>query len=335
MSAIEREIQLSNGKMVRGECAGGMKQFSDRLVESIRKAGNPCVVGLDPRIDLMPAFVKSGRRRPTKEMVRAVIRDFHEAVLDAVADLVPAVKPQLAFFEQYGSAGIAAFEDTVQAAKGRGLLVIADGKRNDIASTAEAYAAAFLGETNGLGEKQNTFDADAMTVTPYLGQDSLLPFAKVCRRDGKGIFVVLKTSNAGSRDYQDQVLQATGRPLYESVAATVNELGKPLIGDSGYSSVGAVVGATFPDDARRLRSLMPRAFILVTGYGVQGAKGRNAAVCFNADGLGAVVSSSRAITYAYPGENVNSRTFAKCVRENMLRMIDDITKSLTAAARVG
>jgi orotidine-5'-phosphate decarboxylase len=149
------------------------------------------------------------------------------------------------------------------------------------------------------------------------------------------MFVVLKTSNEGSRDYQDQVLQATGRPLYENVAATANELGKPLIGDSGYSSVGAVVGATFPDDARRLRSLMPQAFILVTGYGVQGASGRNAAVSFNADGLGAIVSSSRAITYAYADQDLNSEAFAKCVRENTLRMIDNITKAATAAARAG
>ncbi len=223
----------------------------------------------------------------------------------------------------------------MRAAKQRGILVIADGKRNDIAPTAEAYAEAFLGQTDVLGEKQKAFDGDAMTVTPYLGQDSLLPFAEVCEREGKGIFVVLKTSNEGSRDYQDQVLQATGRPLYESIATTVNELGKPLIGDSGYSSVGAVVGATFPDDARRLRSLMPQAFILVTGYGVQGASGRNAAVCFNPDGLGALVSSSRAITYAYADENQNSQSFAKCVRENTLRMIDDVTKAMTAAARAG
>lgn len=309
--------------------------FSDRLVESIRKVGNPCVVGLDPRIDLMPAFVKTGRGEATKQIVRSVIRDFHELVLDAVADLVPAVKPQLAFFEQYGSAGIAAFEDTVEAAKRRGLLVIADGKRNDIASTAEAYAEAFLGAAEVLGEKQKAFDADAMTVTPYLGRDSLLPLVEVCRREGKGIFVVLKTSNEGSRDYQDQVLQATGRPLYETIAKTVNELGKPLIGNFNYSSVGAVVGATFPDDARRLRSLMPQAFILVTGYGAQGAGNRNAALCFNPDGLGAIVSSSRAITYAYPDENLTSGSFAKCVRENTLRMIDDITKALTAPARAG
>lgn len=312
-----------------------MKRFSDRLVESIRKAGNACVVGLDPRIDLMPAFVKQDRGRPTKPVVRSVIHDFHEMVLDAVAGLVPAVKPQLAFFEQYGSAGMEAFEDTVQAARQRGLLVIADGKRNDIASTAEAYAAAFLGEADVLGEKQKVFDADAMTVTPYLGQDSLLPFVEVCRREGKGIFVVLKTSNEGSRDYQDQSLQATGRPLYESIAATVNELGKTLIGDSSYSSVGAVVGATFPDAARRIRSLMPQAFILVTGYGAQGAGSRNAAVCFKPDGLGAVVSSSRAITYAYADENLNGRSFAKCIRENTLRMIDDITNALAAPARAG
>ena len=174
-----------------------------------------------------------------------------------------------------------------------------------------------------------------MTVTPYLGRDSLLPFLEVCRREGKGIFVVLKTSNEGSRDYQDQTLQATGRPLYETIAETVNELGKPLIGDSSYSSAGAVVGATFPDDARRIRSLMPQAFILVTGYGAQGASSQNAALCFNPDGLGAIVSSSRAITYACPDEDLNSRSFVKCVRENTLRMIDDMTKALAASARAG
>ncbi len=310
-----------------------MKLFSDRLVESIRKAGNPCVVGLDPRIDLMPAFVKSGRGRPTKKVVRSVISDFHELVLDAVVELVPAVKPQLAFFEQYGSAGIQAFEDAVQAGKERGLLVIADGKRNDIATTAEAYAAAFLGETDVMGEKQKAFDADSMTVTPYLGRDSLLPFVEVCRTQGKGMFVVLKTSNRGSTDYQDQPLQATGRPLYETIATTVNDLGKPLIGRSSYSSIGAVVGATFPDAARRLRSLMPHAFILVTGYGAQGAGSQNAAVCFNEDGSGAIVSSSRAITYAYPYENVTSKSFTNCVRENTSRMIDDIMQALRAVAR--
>jgi orotidine-5'-phosphate decarboxylase len=282
---------------------------------------------LDPRIDLMPAFIKAGRK-PARDAVRSVIRDFHELVLDAVAGLAPAVKLQLAFFEQYGSAGIQAFEDTVQAAKQRGLLVIADGKRNDVASTAEAYAAAFLGETDVFGEKQKTFDVDAMTVTPYLGRDSLIPDLDACAAHGKGLFIVLKTSNPGSRDYQDQPLQATGRPLYETIALTIGDLGDGMIGESSYSSIGAVIGATFPDDARRLRALLPQAFILVTGYGAQGASPQGAAACFNADGLGAIVNSSRGLTYSFGNENVTKDLFVKCVRENVLKMRVDI-----AAAR--
>jgi orotidine-5'-phosphate decarboxylase len=301
-----------------------VRLFSDRLVEAIRKTESPCVVGLDPRIELMPAFIKSGRGAPTADVVRSIIRDFHELALDTIAGLAAIVKPQLAFYEQYGSAGIQAFEDTVQAAKQRGLLVIADGKRNDVDSTAEAYAAAYLGETS--------FDVDAMTVTPYLGPDSMLPYLDACRRHGKGIFVVLKTSNPGSRDYQDQILQGTGRPLYESIAQTVRDFGEGQIGESGYSSVGAVVGATFPEDARRLRALLPHAFILVTGYGTQGASSEGAAACFNGDGLGAIVNSSRGITYAFGNESVTKEKFVKSVRENTLRMRDEIAAALTISS---
>jgi orotidine-5'-phosphate decarboxylase len=299
-----------------------MKHFADRLVESVRRRGNPCVVGLDPRIDLMPAFVTSGRGSPTRETVRSVICDFHDLILDTVAALVPAVKPQLAFYEQYGLAGMEAFDHTVRAAKARGLLVIADGKRNDIASTAEAYAAAFLGTA--------AFDADAMTVTPYLGRDSLLPFVDACAKEGKGLFVVLKTSNPGSKDFQDQLVASTGRPLYERIAETIHELGQGLIGESGYSSIGAVIGATFPEDARRLRALLPRSYILIPGYGAQGAGGREAAVCFNEDGLGAIVNSARGITYSCPTD-VTRQRFVESVRENTLRMIEDITRSITVA----
>ncbi len=177
-----------------------MKPFSDRLTEAICKTGSPISVGLDPRVNQMPAFLKA-----PGASARSVIRDFHELVLDTVADLVPAVKLQLAFFEQYGSAGIQAFEDTIAAAKRRGLLVIADGKRNDVAATADAYAAAFLGEVDLFGAKQRVFDVDAMTITPYLGRDSMIPFVDACRAYGKGTFVVLKTSNPGSADYQDRV----------------------------------------------------------------------------------------------------------------------------------
>src|SRR5215472_12703081 len=214
-----------------------MTVFADRLIDSIRAGGNPCVVGLDPRIDVMPAFIKSGRGEPTREVIRSIITDFHELVIETVADLVPAIKPQLAFFEQYGSAGIEAFENTVAFAQRRGLLVIADGKRNDISSTAEAYATAFLGEADILGHKKRIFDADAATVTPYLGRDSLLPFVDACAAHDKGLFVVLKTSNPGSRDFQDQQVAATGRPLYESIASAVDDLGRSLVGESGYSSI--------------------------------------------------------------------------------------------------
>jgi orotidine-5'-phosphate decarboxylase len=305
--------------------------FSDRLIQFIRAKGNPCVVGLDPRIDLMPTFIKSGRGEPTREVIRSIITDFHELVIDAVAELVPAVKPQLAFFEQYGSAGVEAFENAVPYAKQRGLLVIADGKRNDIASTAEAYAAAFLGEADVLGRKQRVFDADAATVTPYLGRDSLEPFTDACAKYGKGLFVVLKTSNPGSCDFQDQPLAATGRPLYESIAATVHELGSALVGESGYSSIGAVIGATFPEEGRKLRALMPRSIILVPGYGAQGGSAESAAACFNDDGLGAVVSSSRGITYKYSSPDLPCHAFVAAIRENTLRMIDDITAALKAS----
>ena len=307
-----------------------MKPFSDRLVDAVRQKANPCVVGLDPRIDLMPDFIKSGRGRPTREAVRSVICDFHDLVLDTVAGLVPAVKLQLAFFEQYGSAGMEAFEGTVQSAKERGLLVIADAKRNDVSSTAEAYAKAFLGDADILGHRLKVFDVDAMTVTPYLGRDSLAPFVDVCAREAKGLFIVLKTSNPGSQDLQDQPLQATGRPLYETIAETIRDFGEPLIGDSGYSLIGGVIGATFPDAARRLRALLPHAFILVTGYGAQGAGAAGAAACFNSDGLGAIVNSSRAITYTYGEPGISAGRFVQSVRENTLRMIDEITQAIGA-----
>ncbi|HTS46612.1 MAG TPA: orotidine-5'-phosphate decarboxylase [Bryobacteraceae bacterium] len=296
-----------------------MHTFADRLVDAVRKKASPCVVGLDPRIDLMPDFIKSGSGAHSRTTVCSIISDFHELVLDAVADLVPAVKPQLAFYEQYALGGLEAYANTVNTARDRGLLVIADGKRNDISATAEAYANAFLSDT--------AFYSDGMTVTPYLGRDSLEPFAKACAQHAKGLFVVLKTSNPGSRDFQDQPLESSGRPLYESIAAIIEDLGKDLIGESGYSSIGAVVGATFPEDGRRLRALMPHAIILVPGYGAQGGSAQSAAACFHENGLGAVVSSSRGITYAYGHSAISRADFVKTVRDNTRRMVDEIVKA--------
>jgi orotidine-5'-phosphate decarboxylase len=213
-----------------------------------------------------------------------------------------------------------AFENTVRAAKRRGLLVIADGKRNDISSTAEAYANAYLSD--------EMFDCDALTVTPYLGRDSLMPFVDACQRYGKGLFVVLKTSNPGSKDFEDQALAATGRPLYEKIAGVLNELGEGLVGDSGYSSIGAVIGATFPEEGQRLRTLMPKALILVPGYGTQGGSATAAAECFNENGLGAVVNSSRGITYAFGDPGISRDMFVRSVRENTRRMVDEVNAAV-------
>ncbi len=303
-----------------------MKLFADRLIDAVRRKGSPCVAGLDPRIELMPDFIKSGRGALSRDVVRSTIADFHELVLDAIADLIPAVKPQLAFYEQYGIGGLEAFENTLNAARHRDILTIADGKRNDISSTAEAYAIAFLADT--------AFNADSMTVTPYLGRDSLIPFAEACAKYGKGMFVVLKTSNPGSRDFQDQPLEGTGRPLYETIAGVINDLGKELVGESGYSSIGAVVGATFPEDGRKLRALMPRGIILVPGYGAQGGSAKSAAACFDENGLGALVSSSRGTTYTYSGPDISRAAYTRSVRENMLRMIEDVRKAISVPAQV-
>jgi orotidine-5'-phosphate decarboxylase len=303
-----------------------MEIFADRLVAAIRRKSSPCVVGLDPRIDLMPKFIKAGRGANARATVCSIISDFHEVVLDAVADLIPAVKPQLAFYEQYGLGGLDGFEKTVNAARERGLLVVNDGKRNDISSTAEAYANAFLSDT--------AFYSDAITVTPYLGRDSLEPFVQACGLHGKGLFVVLKTSNPGSRDFQDQPLEATGRPLYETIARMIKEMGKNLIGQSGYSSIGAVIGATFPEDGRRLRTLMPHALILVPGYGEQGGSAESAAACFHGSGLGAVVSSSRHITYAHSDGDISRSAFAQLVRDRTRRMVDEIVKASHRGLRV-
>src|ERR1700689_701108 len=297
-----------------------MLSFADRLIQQILAKDSRCVVGLDPRVEQMPAFL-------TGNGAYAAITAFHELVIDAIADLVPAVKPQLAFFEQYGVAGMQAFENTVLKAKQRGLLVIADGKRNDISSTAEAYANAYLGE----GE----FDCDALTVTPYLGRDSLAPFIAACKKHGKGMFVVLKTSNPGSKDFQDQRLETTGRPLYESIASALHELGEDLLGESGYSSIGAVIGATFPEEGRRLRELMPRAQILVPGYGAQGGSAKAAAECFNDDGLGAIVSSSRGATYGFGDPDISRDAFVRSVRERTQFMIDDVNAAVKSSPAAG
>jgi orotidine-5'-phosphate decarboxylase len=306
-----------------------MENFADRLIRAIRMKGNPCVVGLDPRIELMPdCFTSPARDLSFRDGTRAVITAFCDAVLDAISPLVPAVKPQSAFYEQYGIGGLEALEYLIDAAKQRGLLVILDGKRNDISSTAAAYASAFLGRSTVFERATPVFDVDALTVSPYLGRDSLEPFVEACAHYGKGVFILVKTSNPGSGDLQDQHLVSTDRPVYELLGRLVDELGRGAMGATGYSSVGAVVGATFPDEARRLRKLMPRTILLVPGYGAQGGTAVDTLPCFNADALGAIVSASRSITFRYSDKALSQEQFVREVRQNTENMVAEICQAV-------
>jgi orotidine-5'-phosphate decarboxylase len=297
-------------RAVRYGPPAGTRNFADRLTDAVLAKGNPVVVGLDPRVDQMPAFVEA--ERP--------IASFHEHVVAAVAPLVPAVKLQVAFYEAHGLAGMRAFAETIATAREAGLIVIGDVKRNDVDSTARAYADAYLGRVPEL-------DCDAITVSPYLGRDSLEPFVEACADRGRGLFVLVKTSNPGSGDIQDE-RTGDGRTVAERVAGLVDELGAPLVGEHGYSAIGAVVGATYPEQAVALRARMPRALVLVPGYGAQGGTGADAAASFGADGLGAVVNASRSITYAYGDRDVTAAAFAERIRANVTRMADDLTGAL-------
>jgi orotidine-5'-phosphate decarboxylase len=265
--------------------------------------------------------------------IRQSISEFNKTVLESVSNLVPAVKLQIAFYEQYGIPGLMSFCDTLRNAAAMGFLVIVDAKRGDISSTAAAYANALLGRTEALGAVEPVFDADSATVSPFLGRDSLQPFVEACDTYGKGIFVLVKTSNLGSRDLQDQTTGPLEEPLYCTVARMVDLLGLNLVGKSGYSSVGAVVGATFPEEAARLRALMPRAIFLVPGYGTQGGTAESALACFNSGGLGAIVSASRSITYSHDDARMSRARFVELVRSNATRMVEDFNRVLQVQSR--
>ena len=305
-----------------------MSNFADRLCAAALACGAPAVVGLDPRLELMPPFLLE-QARHDEQPVRSAIRRFHQIVLEEAAGRVAAVKPQIAFFEQYGLPGLEAFADTLALAREHGLLVIADAKRNDIDSTAAAYASAFLGTADVFGVATPAFDADALTVTPYLGQDTLEPFAAACREHGKGLFVLVKTSNPGSGHLQD-LATPDGRTVAERVADMVAELGADLVGEHGYSSIGAVVGATYPEQARALRGRMPAAIVLVPGYGAQGGGAADAVAAFDARGMGAVVNASRAITYPKEPPPADEAALRAGLASRIEAMRDDLRAVLPA-----
>lgn len=305
----------------------------NKLVANIKKTNAPIVVGLDPMMKFIPkhilkkAFDESGE---TLEGAGEAVWQYNKAIVDAVYDLIPAVKPQIAMYEQFGIPGLAAFKKTVDYCKEKGLVVIGDIKRGDIGSTSEAYAVGHIGKVQVGGKSYRGFDEDFVTVNPYLGSDGVKPFIQVGKEENTGIFVLVKTSNPSSGEFQDRLVD--GRPLYEIVGEQVAVWGAEHMGDS-YSYVGAVVGATYPEQGKILRKIMPKTYILVPGYGAQGGKGADLVHFFNEDGLGAIVNSSRGIIAAYQQEKYaqfGELNFADASRKAVEDMIEDIGSALTS-----
>ena len=303
----------------------------NQLVANIKKTGAPIVVGLDPMLNYIPeqvqqkAFAEYGE---TLEGAAEAIWQFNKEIVDKTYDLIPAVKPQIAMYEQFGLPGLAAFKKTVDYCKEKGLVVIGDIKRGDIGSTSAAYAVGHIGKVKVGSKIYAPFDEDFVTVNPYLGSDGVNPFLDVCKEEKKGIFVLVKTSNPSSGEFQDQKID--GRPLYELVGEKVAAWGSEVMGDE-YSYVGAVVGATYPEMGKVLRKVMPKAYILVPGYGAQGGKGKDLVHFFNEDGLGAIVNSSRGIIAAYKQEQYakfGAENFGDASRAAVETMVADIKGAL-------
>lgn len=298
----------------------------DRLIENIVKMQNPTVAGLDPKLDYVPESIKTKcfeKYGKTLEGAAAALFEFNKALIDALYDIVPAVKPQAAYYEMYGWQGVKALCDTIAYAKSKGMFVITDGKRNDIGTTMEAYATAHLGHTDVAGKSIDAFGADALTVNGYLGTDGIKPFAKICDSDDKGIFVLVKTSNPSSGELQDMKLE-TNESVYEHMGKMCEGWGEDLMGKHGYSAVGAVVGATYPEQLGEMRAKLPHTFFLVPGYGAQGGGADDVKNAFDENGLGAIINSSRGIMCAWKKQGLTEDDFAVAARKEAERMRDEI-----------
>ena len=298
----------------------------DRLITKIAQTQNPTVAGLDPKLAYIPSYIKEecfAKYGKTLEGAAAALLEFNKGLIDALCDIVPAVKPQAAYYEMYGWQGVKALHDTIAYAQEKGMFVITDGKRNDIGATMEAYATAHLGEVEVEGESFAPFGADALTVNGYLGTDGIQPLLEVCGKGDKGIFVLVKTSNPSSGELQDKPL-ADGDTVYRAMGAMCEGWGEKLPGQYGYSGVGAVVGATYPAQLEELRAAMPHTFFLVPGYGAQGGAADDVAPGFDKNGLGAIVNSSRGIMCAWQKEGIDGQDYAAAARREAIRMRDEI-----------
>lgn len=302
----------------------------DRLIDSIIRMQNPTVAGLDPKLDYVPASIKDAcfeKYGKTLEGAAAALLAFNKVIIDEIYDIVPAIKPQAAYYEMYGWQGVKALAETIAYAQSKGMFVITDGKRNDIGTTMEAYATAHLGTTDIAGESVSAFGADALTVNGYLGTDGIKPLAQVCAAQDKGIFVLVKTSNPSSGELQDMKLE-NGVTVYEQMGRMCEGWGADLMGKYGYSAVGAVVGATYPEQLAEMREKAPHTFFLVPGYGAQGGGAQDAKNAFDKNGLGAIINSSRGIMCAWKKQGLTEEDFAQAARTEALRMKEDILNTI-------
>lgn len=304
----------------------------DRMIKAIIKTKNPTVAGLDPKLDYIPTYLKEqafAQFGKTPEGAAEALFLFNQGLIDALCDIVPAVKPQAAYYEMYGWQGMKALERTIAYARSKGMFVITDGKRNDIGTTMEAYAKAHLGETDIEGESFAPFGSDALTVNAYLGTDGVKPVLEVCKKKDKGMFILVKTSNKSSGELQDRVLD-DGLTIYRTMGNMCEAWGEELPGEYGYSGVGAVVGATYPAQLGELRKALPHTFFLVPGYGAQGGGAADVLPAFDENSLGAIINSSRGIMCAWKKEEgLDEHDYAQAARREAIRMRDEITATLT------
>lgn len=299
-----------------------MTNMMDKLINKIQEMQNPTVIGLDPRYEMIPEFIKNKYEKNLEGVAEAIL-EFNKKIIDAVYDIIPAVKPQIAFYEMYGLEGMKVFEKTCKYAKEKGMIVIADIKRGDIGTTAKAYSNAFLGKTLIGDKEESIYDVDFVTLNPYMGIDAIKPFIDDCKKYNKGVFILVKTSNPSSGDIQDLQLES-GEKVYTKVVKLVEEWGKDLVGEYGYSSISAVVGATYPKQLEELRKEAPHTFFLIPGYGAQGGKAEDILLGFDKNGIGGIVNSSRGLMCAYKSERWSSKDtemqFAEATRAEALRM---------------
>ena len=307
-----------------------MKKIIDELINKIKETNNPTVIGLDPRYEMIPNCIKEKYTQDLEGVSKAII-EFNKKLIDEIYDIIPAVKVQIAFYEMYGIEGLKAFKETCNYAKSKNMLVIADAKRGDIGSTAEGYSKAFLGKTK-IGDKEiPIFDVDFLTVNAYFGIDCVKPFIEDCKKYGKGIFILVKTSNPSSGELQDLETKY-GNKIYTEMAKLVEKWGEELRGEYGYSSISAVVGATYPKQLKQLREIAPHTFFLIPGYGAQGGKAEDIALGFDNNGLGGIVNNSRGLMCAYKSDlwkdKFSEEDFAKTTREEAIRMRDELNKGI-------